>query len=406
MNFGKFVVIGVAWMAAVTGGFLVFASAGLSAAAAVMLVALVAAGWVVGALVAGPHDQDSSHNVGKSDAQRPDLIIQFSDLLDECVRQCSSQFDAIKGDVDRVQNLLTDAFGQLTTSFEGMTHLTSAQQQTTIEVTGAGGDVDSVKQFDEFVANTSQVMAKVVDNVVMNSKLGMELVEMTDDIAQHTQKVQNILTQIGGIAKQTNLLALNAAIEAARAGEAGRGFAVVADEVRDLSGRTTQFSQQISAVMQTMQRAVHQTEQAIQRMAGQDMTFALDSKMRVEEIIHTMEGQNQVRNAAIGRLAEGSSQMTEEVNRAITALQFQDMGSQVMQHILRRLAALQDVLGQLDQLSQSLRGDGSSRDIDAVLASLRDETERIASSFKEMETLSSSNPVDQQAMSHGDVELF
>jgi methyl-accepting chemotaxis protein len=64
----------------------------------------------------------------------------------------------------------------------------------------------------------------VVDSVIMNSKLGMELVELTDRISKRAKEVESILTEIAGIAKQTNLLALNAAIEAARAGEAGRGL--------------------------------------------------------------------------------------------------------------------------------------------------------------------------------------
>jgi uncharacterized protein YukE len=107
----------------------------------------------------------------------------------------------------------------------------------------------------------------------------MELVGLTDNIAARTQDVQSILSEIGAIAKQTNLLALNAAIEAARAGEAGRGFAVVADEVRDLSGRTSQFSQQINKVIQNMQVTVKQTEEAISAH-GQPRP---DLRLRVEE---------------------------------------------------------------------------------------------------------------------------
>jgi methyl-accepting chemotaxis protein len=108
-------------------------------------------------------------------------------------------------------------------------------------------------------------MQKVVDNVIMNSKLGMELVELTDRISKRAADVESILGEIAGIAKQTNLLALNAAIEAARAGEAGRGFAVVADEVRDLSTRTSQFSQQIAVVMKSMREGVSGAEDAIER---------------------------------------------------------------------------------------------------------------------------------------------
>ena len=406
MNLGRFLVIGGTWTAVVAGGLLALGSASISLAGAMVGLALVAGGWVVAVVVGEPKGAGLADAGGRDQVAGGELIGRFSDLLDEWGKQCNKQFADIRGDVERIQGLLADAFGKLTASFDGMTRVTTAQRDTTIEVTGASGDADSIQQFDEFVANTSQVMAQVVDNVVMNSKLGMELVEMTDDIAKHTRNVQGILSEIGSIAKQTNLLALNAAIEAARAGEAGRGFAVVADEVRDLSGRTTQFSQQIGAVMQTMQQAVHQTEQAIQRMASQDMNFALESKLHVEEIIRTMEAQNQVRNAAIRRLSEQAGDMAELVNQAVTALQFQDLGSQVMQHILRRLAALNDVVGQLDTLSRGLRDRAGQLNREAVVSLLSEETAKISSSFQEMETLSSSNPVGQQQMSHGDVELF
>jgi methyl-accepting chemotaxis protein len=404
MNFGRFSLVGLGWTVVVSGGFLAFSSADQSAAVLALAV-LLAAGWLVAALAA----------LGKKEAgrgQAGDIIRQaeladpFADFLDDCIRQSSSQFVAIRADVERVQGLMADAFDKLTASFGGMTRLSEEQQNTAIELTGAAGDADSIRQFDEFVSGTTQVMAQVVDNVVGNSKAGMELVEMTDDIAKHTQQVQSILSEIGGIAKQTNLLALNAAIEAARAGEAGRGFAVVADEVRDLSGHTTQFSQQINTLMQTMQQAVHRTEEAIQRMAGQDMTFALESKMHVDRIIVTMRNQNEVRNQAIARLKDEAREMSGEVNQAVTALQFQDMGSQAMQHIQERLSALQDVLQDLDQLSQRLRTEMSQGDTGAIVATLREEAGRIAASFAKVENLSSSNPVDQQAMSQGEVELF
>ena len=402
MKFGRFALIGLFWTVAASAAVAAFSS--LDLASTIGLAVLLAAGWLVAALAAGKaQTPDGAGTVG---ASHPQLIGPFADLLDECVRQCSEQFAGIERDVGRLQNLMTDAFGKLTTSFDGMTTLTAEQQKIAIELTGAAGDDQSVRQFDEFIAGTTKVMAQVVDNVVGNSKAGMELVEMTDDIAKYTQEVQDILTEIGAIAKQTNLLALNAAIEAARAGEAGRGFAVVADEVRDLSGRTTQFSQQINALMQTMQQAVKRTEVAIQRMAGQDMTFALESKIQVDKIIETMRGQNELRNQAIIRLTQGSSDMNGQVNQAVTALQFQDMGSQAMQHVQRRLEALQDVLRDLDQLSQRLRGEVIRNDVGAVVDSLRQETSKLATSFEKVEHLSNNNPVDQQAMSHGEVELF
>ena len=218
--------------------------------------------------------------------------------------------------------------------------------------------------------------------------------------------MQSILSEIGSIAKQTNLLALNAAIEAARAGESGRGFAVVADEVRDLSARTTQFSQQINGLMQGMQVSVRQTEDAIARMASQDMTFALESKQRVEGIIQTMESQNQSRIEAVGRLGSAAQEMEGRVNEAITALQFQDMVSQLIGHVRRRVDALDAVIRHLGELGDALQADAVSDDARGAVDAMRRETAKIASSLQSLALETINNPVGQRAMTQGDIELF
>jgi methyl-accepting chemotaxis protein len=403
-SMGKFILGGAAWTLLVGLGAVVFPD--IVGTDSLVTIIAVAAGWLGAGLMSGRGAQGDDGWGERRCCQERELINEFTELLDECVRQCAVQFSSIQGDVERTQTLLGDAIRDLTTSFEGMNVLTDEQRNVAVSVTGSVGEGESVRQFDEFVATTSQVMGQVVDNIVNNSKLGMELVEMTDGIALHARRVQSILSEIGAIAKQTNLLALNAAIEAARAGEAGRGFAVVADEVRDLSARTTQFSQQINVLMQTMQGSVHQTEEAIQRMASQDMTFALESKTRVEEIVKAMEDQNRVRKVAIERLADGSSKVSAEVNRAVTALQFQDMVSQLMGHVGRRVTALVGVLDQLSVLGQTLRQDAERKDAGAAIVALREETEKLAASLAEMTHIGNSNPVGQQNFGQGEVELF
>ncbi len=333
------------------------------------------------------------------------LMIEFHGLLEECVRQFTQQFDAARGELSRVQTLLSDAIAALSSSFHGLHDETSRQTELTVAVTTGSGADDGV-QFDEFVSNTANVMERVVDSVVSNSKLGMELVDLTDSISKRTQDVQSILSEIGAIAKQTNLLALNAAIEAARAGEAGRGFAVVADEVRDLSARTTQFSQQINGLMQSMRGSVRETEEAIQRMASQDMTFALESKERVNEIIQTMQGQNRLRLDAIGKLAASAHSIESQVNSAVTGLQFQDMVSQLLAHVEKRVNALDAVIRHLGELGSALREDARSANAQHALAQLHEETARVAASLTSLQLETRHNPVDQQVMSTGDVELF
>jgi methyl-accepting chemotaxis protein len=397
--------IGVVWLLLVGAGASLVVPESFGLVGWVVL-GLVAVGWVaIHWLTGAPHPQARQQR-SVDDGAKEALMIEFHSLLNECAHQFSSQFEATRGELARVQALLNDAITSLSDSFHGLHAETSNQIELTVAVTTGSTDSGSVAQFDEFIHNTSDVMEKVVDSVISNSKLGMELVELTDSIAQRTQDVQSILSEIGAIAKQTNLLALNAAIEAARAGESGRGFAVVADEVRDLSSRTSQFSQQINGLMQSMQVSVRQTEDAIQRMASQDMTFALESKSRVGEIIHTMQTQNKVRSEAIGKLAGSAQSIEQQVNRAVTGLQFQDMVSQSMGHIGKRVNALDEVSRHLGVLAAALQRDAQSSDSHAALEQLRQETRRVSESLTSLHVETRHNPVGQKAMDTGDVELF
>ena len=370
------------------------------------VVAALAAVFI--ALLGLSSGQEKSVQQGQSSEEdEKALIAEVDRLLSECATEFSGQYGHMRDEIARMQVLLGDAVAQLTGSFSGMHQQMETQRQMMLSITiGEDSKDGATNRFDDFVANTSTVMQEVVDNIVANSKLGMELVELTDSIAKRTQEVQAILSEIGGIAKQTNLLALNAAIEAARAGEQGRGFAVVADEVRDLSARTTQFSQQIVALMQSMQVSVGQTEVAIQRMSGQDMTFALDSKNQVETIIRSMEGQSHQRMAAINEVAQLADAVGQEVAKAITALQFQDMVSQLAGHVQNRVNALDDVTRQFSGLADVIRRDALQGNAREAIASLRGEIGRMKQSLAGLGPSTQHNPVAQQAMSQGDIELF
>ncbi|MCB1906371.1 MAG: chemotaxis protein [Rhodocyclaceae bacterium] len=300
----------------------------------------------------------------------------------------------------RVQTLLADAISELTDSFQGMGEHIQAQHLLAGEVSGAAVSAESARQFDGFISNTSDVMQRIVDSVIANSKLAMELVELTDDIAMRSEGVESILGEIGGIAKQTNLLALNAAIEAARAGEAGRGFAVVADEVRDLSGRTTHFSEQIAQLMQGMRESVAKTETAIARMASQDMNFALESKRELETVLNAIEGINQHREQSVDSINSHVGKIEAEVGRAITALQFQDMVSQLINHIGGRLP-LVDAAGHA--LNDALRMATDDRpDVTALASRMQVLKEQLEAARQK----SARTPVRQEEITSGDIELF
>ena len=380
--------------------YLLVPGAGWGAAGAFIVLAL---GWRTVGMLGGAGDdpQVAAHALDERL-----LLEEFRNLLRECAGQFNTQFDAMRSELTRVQSMLKDAIESLTHSFQGMHALTAEQSSLTISVTAASTDGQAAVQFDDFVHDTSAVMDRVVGSVISNSKLGMELVELTDRISQNAHDVQGILSEIGAIAKQTNLLALNAAIEAARAGEAGRGFAVVADEVRDLSARTTQFSQQINTLMQSMQVSVLETETAIKSMASQDMTFALESKQNIEGIIRTMEQQSKSRMQAIGALGNSAAGVESLVGKAITSLQFQDMVSQLIAHVGLRIDALAGVMQHLNGIGSTLEREAATADAQGAIATLREESRRIADALRAIAPMTTHNPVAQKSMTDGGIELF
>ncbi len=406
MNFiNKSLGLGLGWTVLVGGGVSLASgdSLGLPVWAALLLAGL--GGHVIASQWGGIGTQ-SAADAKRMEGEEQALLDEFHRLLEECSIQFSRQMEVARGELGQVQTLLSEAIASLTDSFQSMHEHTRHQRDVTVSVTSGADSGNTSRQFDDFVTDTSAVMQRVVDSIVGNSKLGMELVDLTESIAARTQDVQSILSEIGSIAKQTNLLALNAAIEAARAGEAGRGFAVVADEVRDLSGRTSQFSQQINKVIQDMQVTVKQTEVAISRMASQDLTFAFESKKSVEHMISSMEAQNQLRGTALGQLGGIADEVDVQVGRAITAMQFQDIVSQLLGHVGRRVDAIDDVSKHLGELAQTLQRNAGTANAADAMQSLQSETRRVSGRLQEMAQMTANNPVSQQEMNQGGIELF
>ena len=401
----KTVILGGAWSVVVA-----IAAYGLGAWAPSPLTALAgalltAAGWFGLALLRPDGANAGEISSRETSAETTATMAAVQAALSQCATQFSAQYATIRDEAGRVQSLLADAIRQLTDSFHGMHAMSAQQQALALSASGGGNEHgDGRQSFEDFIASTSDVMQKVVDSVVENSRLGMELVDLTDSIAQRTKDVRGILSEIGAISKQTNLLALNAAIDAARAGEAGRGFAVVADEVRDLSARTAQFSQQISGLMEAMDVSVRETEVAIQRMASQDMTFAMDSKVQIEQVIGAIGEVSRTRAAALEDLGATAQRVDCEVNKAVTALQFQDLVSQLVAHMARRVAALDKVTQQMEILAQQLPR--APADAASAAETLRRELGNVIQSLADLDTKTSHNPVHQHGMAHGEIELF
>lgn len=211
----------------------------------------------------------------------------------------------------------------------------------------AANTTDAAAQEGKFVvADTQEAMRKLM--TIIN-----DAQPVVEHLADNSDNINDILTVIQGIAEQTNLLALNAAIEAARAGEQGRGFAVVADEVRNLAGRTQNAIVEIQKLISQLQAGTGAVVKAIRDGHGQaDLTLdKVEHSVRVlEQIIQSVSTIHQM-NEQIARAAQEQSRVAEEINRNVSNIR--DVGNTIRGEAAtsaengRELSALADKQQQL-----------------------------------------------------------
>ncbi len=358
------------------------------------------AGWVFLLKKASDSEASGAEGALMQSGDLP-LIHESNNFHVQLGTEISNQLASAHTELGNTQAILSDAISKLVENFTAMAEEVRRQQALTLYITdgGPGNQGQNAKQrFENFVTSTSDAMNEFVDTTVQNSKRAMELVEKMDAITTQVSSILGILTEVEGIAKQTNLLALNAAIEAARAGEAGRGFAVVADEVRNLSENTNKFSKQIRVLVGKVSDSLVSAELSIHSLAATDMTFVMASKQRV----HVMMGDLSALNEAIAEnaieLNKINTQVEQNVAAAVSTLQFQDMSSQLLGHAQMRLEAL-------NSLATDMKGGTDKPNRSEYLAQISTYNHSLREHVVMLDKRKS-NPVAQDNFSTGEIELF
>ena len=191
------------------------------------------------------------------------------------------------------------------------------------------------------------------------------MVQDVRELIAYTADLKKMAMDVGEIASQTNLLALNAAIEAARAGEAGRGFAVVADEVRKLSTLSSDTGKKMTEKVNIINKAITAVIGAAERFGEEDTRSAAEAEKTIHRVLGNFKEVASGLSASSGILRRESEGIRVEISDTLVNLQCQDRASQILAHVRDSLDGLH---ARLKQYAVERSGGGSPAiDADAWL---------------------------------------
>ena len=324
--------------------------------------------------IVGKRIADYINSIKQIASGSSDMSVRFSeshsDEFGEMARGLNSLFEKVQNTILDVQTSSqtliekTDSLTQLATSTQqsvlNMSNEVSsmAESATLLEAKASAVEEntnkadEAAKSADEETKMSVLTLDKTIQDIQVQATNTQSSVSVIEDLARSSEEISGVMEVIRNIADQTNLLALNAAIEAARAGEQGRGFAVVADEVRSLASRTQTSTEEIRSMIEKLQAGSKEASNAMAANKTSALETVESTKKTGEVLQKALHSVDQIKclNGATASMASQQKQVTVEIKDGI------DMVNRISDENQLSTTQMKQMCDELSVIVKSIRG--------------------------------------------------
>jgi len=270
----------------------------------------------------------------------PKAFDRMQKRLREMIQQINQASNQLVVSVQQISGASEQLSGAIQEQSTSASMMAATIEELTVSIHHVSENADEAHQIASRSGEQSKEGAQVIENTLSSMNGIARTVQhsstQVSGLGQHSEHISSIISVIQGIADQTNLLALNAAIEAARAGEQGRGFAVVADEVRLLAQNTGKSTKEIAGMIEKIQAGVRETVESMRsgvlevnngvEMAGNAGQAIIEIRDSSSKVLHVVDQisfalrEQTVASQDVARSVERSAQMAEQNNMSVQEL--------------------------------------------------------------------------------------